>query len=209
MIYAVMLGVALVLMGPLVMIFFGGKARDRREAAMELHRAQLAELVRDRAEGRIAEQEYAAARLEVERRLLAADLEQEPALDGNARLLLLITVVAVPLMAFALYLPDAAVEIPSEPHAQWVKRETDANAKLIGIIAALRMRLASEDPASADASQGESYLAEILSEQAGRITPEALSYFKQSLAHAPANANWRQLDTTRIAQAQAQAQASQ
>lgn len=209
MIFAVMLGVALVLMTPLVMIFRGSKARDRREAALELHRAQLDELARDRAEGRIAEQEYGAARLEIERRLLAADRDREPALDGNARLLLIITVLAVPVMAFALYLPDAATQIPSEPHTQWVKRENDANAKLIGIIAALRMRLATEDPASPDASEGEAYLAEILSEKAGTITPEALSYFKQSLASAPSGAAWRKLDETRIAQAAAQGEPSQ
>jgi cytochrome c-type biogenesis protein CcmH len=64
------------------------------------------------------------------------------------------------------------------------------------------MRLATENPNSVDASQGEAYLAEALSEQAGTITPEALALFKQSLANAPASASWQPLDQERIAQAQ-------
>ena len=47
-------------------------ARGRQEAAIALHRAQLAELDRDLADGRIAAAEHANAVLEVQRRLLAA-----------------------------------------------------------------------------------------------------------------------------------------
>ena len=61
------------------------------------------------------------------------------------------------------------------------------------------------DPNSADASQGQAYLAEALSEQAGAITPEALALFQQSLANAPEDASWRPLDEQRIGQAQAAA----
>ncbi len=206
MIYLLMLALALALMLPLAVAFIGGRrARNRREAAIGLHKAQLSELTRDLADGRIATPEYAAAKLEVERRLLAADTFQEPAMDGNAKLLLLATFIAVPIMAFALYLPGSTPNVPSEPHAQWVIAQQNANARLVGFIAAIRMRLATQDPNSADASQGEAYLAEALSEQASGITPEALAYFKQSLAHAPPGASWRQLDEQRIAQANAAA----
>ena len=207
MIYLYMLALALVLMIPLAFAFIGAtRTRNRREAALALHKAQLAELARDLADGRIGGPEYQSAKLEVERRLLAADGFTEASLDGNAKLLLFATIFAVPVMAFALYLPGSTPNVPSEPHAQWLIREQDTNAKLIGFIAAIRMRLASEDPNSADASQGEAYLAEALAEQAGGITPEALSYFKQSLANAPPNASWRQLDEQRIAQANAASQ---
>jgi cytochrome c-type biogenesis protein CcmH len=207
MIFIYMLALALALMIPLAFAFIGAKrTRNRREAALALHKAQLAELGRDLADGRIGGPEYLAAKLEVERRVLTADGVTEASLDGNAQLLLIATIIAIPVMAFALYLPGSTPNVPSEPHAQWLIQEQDANAKLIGFIAAIRMRLASEDPNSADASQGEAYLAEALAEQAGGITPEALSYFKQSLANAPPNASWRVLDEQRIAQANAASQ---
>jgi cytochrome c-type biogenesis protein CcmH len=202
MIYLWMLGLALLLMLPLSWVFLSGRRlRNRREAALAMHRAQLAELMRDLADGRIATSEYNAARLEVERRLLAADGFAEPNWDGNARFLLIATVLAVPIMAFALYLPGSTPNVPSEPHAQWLVQQQEADARLTGFIVAIRMRLATQDPNSVDASQGEAYLAEALSEEAGAVTPEALSYFKQSLANAPASASWRLLDEQRIAQA--------
>jgi cytochrome c-type biogenesis protein CcmH len=205
-IYALMLCLAVLLMLPLAFAFIGGRRAlsERRETALKLHRQQLDELARDLADNRIAPSEYAAAKLEIERRLLAADALSEPVQDGNSRLLLAATIIAVPVMAFALYLPGSTPNVPSEPHAQWVALQEEDNAKLIGFIAALRMRLALADPNSVDASQGEAYLAEALSEQAGQITPEALSYFKQSLANAPAGASWRALDEERLAQAKDQ-----
>jgi cytochrome c-type biogenesis protein CcmH len=202
MIYVYMLGLALVLMLPMVFAFRGKRAaRDRRETALALHRAQLVELARDLADHRIAASEYAAAKLEVERRLLAADGFSEAPLDGNSKLLLVAVIIAVPVMAFALYLPGSTPTIPSEPHAQWVTQEQESNARLLGIITALRMRLATVDPNSPDASEGQAYLAEALSEQAGQITPDALALFKQSLANAPDGASWKALDQQRIAQA--------
>jgi cytochrome c-type biogenesis protein CcmH len=202
MIYLWMLGLAILLMVPLAMAFIGGNsARNRRDTAIALHKAQLEELARDLTDGRIAAPEYNAAKLEVERRLLAADGFAERALDGNARFLLIATVLAVPVMAFALYLPGSTPNVPSEPHARWMVQEQVVGARLTALIAALRTRLANEDPNSVDASQGQAYLAEALAEQAGAVTPEALGLFKQSLAHAPVDASWRPLDEQRIAQA--------
>ncbi len=202
MIFLMMLGLALVLMLPLAVIFMGPRrVRGRREAALALHKAQLEELNRDLTDGRIGPVEYKAAKLEVERRLLTADSTVEPAWNGNAKLLLLATVVAVPVAAFALYLPGSTPNVPSEPHAQWQAKQEAAQAQLSVFIGELRARLASEDPNSADASQGEAYLGEALAEQAGEITPEALGYFKQSLTNAPQNSSWRQLDQMRINEA--------
>jgi cytochrome c-type biogenesis protein CcmH len=202
MIFLMMLGLALVLMLPLVVMFIAPRrTQGRREAALALHKAQLVELARDLADGRIGEAEYAAAKLEVERRLLTADTSVEPAWNGNAKLLLIATVVAIPVAAFALYLPGSTPFVPSEPHAQWLAKEQAGQAKLAVFVNELRARLATEDPNSADASQGEAYLGEALAEQAGEITPEALGYFKQSLANAPQDASWRPLDVQRIGEA--------
>jgi cytochrome c-type biogenesis protein CcmH len=203
MIMLLMLGVALVFTAPLLLALRRPRAlRNRREAAIALHRAQLDELTRDRDEGRIGAAEYQAAKLEVERRLLTADGSKAPELNGDARLLLGATIIALPVAAFALYLPGSTPRVPSEPHAQWAAQAAMQQARMNQIIFMLRTHLASIDPNSVDASQGQAYLAEALAEQAGTITPEALSLFQLSLAHAPADASWRALDEQRIAQAQ-------
>ncbi len=205
MIFLWMAVLAMLLMVPMAFAFRASVApRRRREVALGLHAAQLEELARDLTEQRIAPEEYAGARLEVERRVLAADALGEATPDGNARALLLAVLVAVPVLAFALYLPGSTPSVPSEPHAQWAARQARNQARLDGFIAELRMHLAGLDPNSVDASQGEAYLGEALAEQAGGITPEALSLFKQSLANAPPGASGRVLDERRVAQATAQ-----
>lgn len=199
-----MLALVLLLTAPLALALRKPRALpSHREAALALHRAQLAEIARDLDEGRIGGPEYQAAKLEVERRMLAADAAESPALNGNARLLLIATIIALPFAAFALYLPGSTPNAPSEPHTQWVKRQADENARIGKFITLLRAHLATVEPNSVDASQGQAYLAEALAEQAGAITPEALALFQQSLANAPADASWRGLDEQRIAQAKA------
>ncbi len=78
--------------------------------------------------------------------------------------------------------------VPSEPHAQWAAQQAATQQRLDQLIGLLRAHLATVTPNSPDASQGQAYLAEALTEQAGMITPEALSLFKQSLANAPQDA---------------------
>jgi cytochrome c-type biogenesis protein CcmH len=202
MIYGFMAALAIVLMLPLfVSLFRKGGTRNRRETAMVLHRAQLDELARDLADGRIAAQEYAGAKLEVERRLLAADSLSEPEATGNARLLLVATAIIVPAMAFALYLPGSTPNVPSEPHAKWMAQQQKSRQQMDFLIAQLRAHLATIDPNSAEASEGQAYLAEALAEEAGQLTPESIALFKQSIANAPANAPWRSLDEERLVQA--------
>ena len=204
MIYLLMLGLALVLMLPLFWSFRkGSAARSRRETALVLHRAQLEELARDLTEARIGKSEYAAAKLEIERRLLSADAINEPQQNGNARFLLVITALLVPIMAFMLYLPGSTPNVPSEPHTQWVAREQAEHAQAQILITALRAKLATLDPGSAEASQGQAYLGEALAEDAGQLTPESIALFKQSIANAPPNAPWRVLDEQRLVQASA------
>lgn len=87
-------------------VWRGGRVRGRRDAAMALHRAQLVELDRDLAEGRLLDSEHAAARLEVQRRLLAdAELtEAEGAKSGS--LAVVLTAALVPALALLLYVKD-------------------------------------------------------------------------------------------------------
>jgi cytochrome c-type biogenesis protein CcmH len=207
MIYGLMLALSLLLMLPLFLSFRKtGTPRARRETALVLHRAQLDELARDLNEARVAAVEYAAAKLEIERRLLAADALKEPTQTGNARYLLITTAIVVPIMAFLLYLPGSTPNVPSEPHAQWVAKQQAEHAQAQALIAALRAKLATLDPNSAEASEGHAYLAEALAEDAGQLTPESVALFKQSIANAPANAPWRRLDEQRLAQAMAATQ---
>lgn len=207
MIFLLMLVLTLVLMLPLFLSF--GKGRnlpDRRETAMAIHWAQLDELARDLAESRIGRQEYAGARLEVERRLLSADSLSESRQDGNARNLLIATIIVIPVMAFLLYLPGGTPDIPSEPHAAWVAREQAEHQQAEILIVALRATLTTLDPNSPKASQAQAYLAEMLAQDQGEFTPESIALFKQSMRNAPAGAPWRKLDEQRLAEAQAMSQ---
>jgi len=207
MIFLLMLGLALLLMLPLFWSFrSGGKLRDRRENALAIHRAQLDELATDLKESRINAQEYAGARLEIERRLLSADSLPESRQDGNARMLLVTTIAVIPIMTFLLYLPGSTPEIPSEPHGAWVIREQAEHQQAQILIAALRAKLTTLDPSSVEASQGQAYLAEALAEDAGQLTPESVALFKQSINNAPPDAAWRKLDEQRLTEAEAASQ---
>ena len=207
MIFLWMLLLALALMLPLFLSFRKtSNFRRRREAALAMHRAQLDELAKDLADARINASEYAGAKLEIERRLLSADSITESQQDGNARLLLGVTAVLIPVMAFLLYLPGSTPNIPSEPHAQWAARQKAQHFQAQILIAALRIKLSTLDPNSAEASQGEAYLAEAIAEDAGGLTPESVALFKQSIANAPASAPWRVLDEQRLAEASAASQ---
>jgi cytochrome c-type biogenesis protein CcmH len=200
-----MLGLALLLMLPLLFSFRVGRdLLDRRETALAIHRAQLEELAKDLRESRIDAREYAGARLEIERRLLSADSLTEAARDGNAGILLGMAVILIPVMAFLLYLPGSTPAIPSEPHAQWAARQQSSHQQAQILIAALRAKLTTLDPNSIEASHGQALLAEALAEDAGQLTPEAVALFKQSIANAPAGADWRKLDEERLAEAQGQ-----
>ena len=113
--------------------------RGRREAALALHRAQLAELERDRAEGRIGDAEHATALIEVQRRVLAADALPEAAdMSRGRRLPLLAAIVAVPLLAAGLYLVHGRPNLPGAPLSARIQaaHQTD------DLVAMLRARLA-------------------------------------------------------------------
>lgn len=205
MILVVMFLLALVLSLPILLAFVRPVAfAERRDTTLALYRAQLAELEQDKALGRLSPPSYASARLEIEHRLLAADKLPPDPKGGSAKMLLILTSIVLPIGGFVLYLPGATPFLPSAPHAWLVKEQAAEQQKLQGLITLLREHLAQIPPDSANASQGQAYLGEALTEQAGAITPEALQLFKQSLADAPAGASWRTLDQQRITQAGSQ-----
>lgn len=136
------------------------RLRNRAEAAMALHRAQLTELGRDLAEGRIGEAEHTTALLEVQRRLLAASETPDAVLSSGSREPLVATLVAVPVLALCLYLVGGH---PYQPSAA-VGRA--AQASLRGqadseMIAELRAAIAGAAPGSERARQGNILLGNI------------------------------------------------
>jgi len=89
---------------------------------LAIYRDQLDELGRDVARGILSETESAAARLEIERRLLASQPRNaaapRPGLSGRSlRIVAAVTLVAVPGLALGLYLGLGAPDLPDAPLA--------------------------------------------------------------------------------------------
>lgn len=131
----------------------------RAEHDAALYRALLAELERDRAEGRLSEAEYRDAVLEVQRRLLVAVPASPisapaPATPAQARWLLAGAALALPAAALALYLPRGTPGMPAFPFAevQAVREAERAEAdRLLGQVLA---RIAELPPQSEEARRG-------------------------------------------------------
>ena len=136
-----------------VSIHRAARARGRREAALALHRAQLAELDCDLADGQIDAVEHASAMLEVQRRLLNVADAQEDGLNGAAKAPLLTALIAVPVIALALYLPGGSPGMPSIRHDTIVAQKAEPGQDDASI-ARLRARLATLDPKSDTARAG-------------------------------------------------------
>ena len=97
------------------------KPASEAEFEVTLYRDQLAEIDRDLARGTIGEAEAESARLEVSRRLLAADEEarkgepDEAAGPGTRKWVALGIIVLVPLFSLGIYLTRGSPEIPDQP----------------------------------------------------------------------------------------------
>jgi len=130
--------------------------RTRQESVLELHRAQLVELDRDLAEGRIGTAEHAEADLEVKRRLLAIADDPEPALPSawGSRGLVVVALVVVPIAGAGLYLIDGHPELPAVPRAERLAQDARASQDAERMIIMLRQRLATMDQTSDLARQG-------------------------------------------------------
>lgn len=98
---------------------------DRAEHGLQVYRDQLDELERDRAQGRIGAADLEAARLEIQRRMLAADTEAremaERAATGmspSRRMMMVVVLVFfVPASALLTYMIAGNPSLPNQPYA--------------------------------------------------------------------------------------------
>ncbi len=232
MIWLALLGVAVLAMMPLAWAVLAGfRVRDRRDAALALHRAQLDELDRDLAEHRLLPTEHAAARLEVQRRLLAEADASEAGARSSGPLPVVLTACLVPVVAVVLY---AAHGTPDYRRQAAFAAQVRASGQDEALIARLRATLLTLDPHAEATRRGYVMLgraelsvghlpeaasawrsaltvrfepdlaaetAEVISEAEARVTPEAAELFKRALAEAPADVPWRKDAEKRVSEA--------
>jgi len=156
MIYAGIVLLALVALAPLAWALARqGAGRGRRESALRIQGAQLAEIDRDLADGRIAPAEHATARLEIQRRLLAAADIAEPEARRGSALPLAAALLVVPMLAVGLYFAShGRPDLPAAPLAQRLALQAEANKDSEALVARLREKLPTLDQSSELARQG-------------------------------------------------------
>jgi len=144
-----------------------GLAASRRDYDLRVYRAQLAELTREQERGVLGEREAQAARLEVERRMLAADAaDRQPRQApwrGRHWVSALVLLFGLPALAGGLYWHLGSPGQPAAPFAQRAgeraqlaaaqEREREALRQVETMIARLEARLES-DPDDLAASLG-------------------------------------------------------
>jgi cytochrome c-type biogenesis protein CcmH len=104
-----------------------GAVAARREHDLSVYRAQLRELEREAERGLLGPEEARAARLEVERRILAADVEDRSAagaggMDRRRWPIALVLLVALPALSAALYDRLGRPDLPATPFAERADR---------------------------------------------------------------------------------------
>lgn len=112
--------VTLVIVATVVLPLMQGARAAPERAAFDraVYRDQLKELERDRARGLIDGDEAAAARLEIERRLLAADTPAPAAVrSAGSPMLAVALALLLPAAAAGIYLALGAPTVPDEPYA--------------------------------------------------------------------------------------------
>ena len=116
-------GVVLALVWPIIN---GTEASgDRGAHGLRVYRDQLEELERDHAQGRIGSADLAAARVEIQRRMLAADAESRaaagrapaPVSPSRRMLAVVLLVFFVPAAALAAYMTLGSPNLPNQPFA--------------------------------------------------------------------------------------------
>ncbi|HYU11353.1 MAG TPA: c-type cytochrome biogenesis protein CcmI, partial [Stellaceae bacterium] len=161
---------------------------SRFEGELAIYRDQLAEIERERTGGALSESEAAAARLEIERRILAADSNSKtaaPSSDALNRLLPPALALAIPLLALGLYLKVGHPGLPAAPFVAGARLSADLTMEVAQLVAQARARVTAE-PNNADA---QSALGEALTLEAdGTVIPAAVEAFNKALARQPDDA---------------------
>ena len=163
-----------------------GALREGNESTV--YKDQLAEIERDVAAGLIGASEAEAARVEIGRRLLAADdAERELPAPSNSRLRRAVAVAAlagVPLIAAAVYLPLGSPYLPDLPHSQRAQAPA-ASQPLDNLVAQVEAHL-EKNPAD---GRGWSVLAPVLA-KLGRFD-EAIRAYRNAITYAGDSASRR------------------
>ena len=180
------------LLWPLLRMRF--PARDRLSGELAIYRDQLAELERERAAGTLTPAEAAAARTEIERRMLAAGdaataaARAKTSSDTVQKWLPPALSLFVPLLALGLYLQTGRPGLPAAPFAERGTERGPEHAgaprpfDIAGLLADARARLA-QDPNDADALAA---LGEGLTlEAGGTVTQPALEALRRAFATRP------------------------
>ncbi len=167
-------------------------ATDRLEGELAIYRDQLDEIERERAAGTLPQSEAAAARLEIERRILAAADAANAAAPTAAvastllhRLLPPAIALVVPLLALGVYLKTGHPGLPAAPFVPGAQAPAERPLDVLRLVAEARARVAAD---SGDA-EAQSALGEALTLEAdGTVTPAALEAFNKAIALSPGDA---------------------
>jgi len=204
------LGIALVTLLVLALLLLPLLRREPDQATTaKAHRAvflaQLAELEREAAEGRLTKAELAGARLEIQRRLLAVGEDQPPTGPvGSVRRLALPLVMLVLTPALLLYVWQGAPDLPDQPARL---RPEIATSQGEALVTAAEGRVTAEAAQAfgralaIDASdpKAQYYLA-LAKAQEGDL-PAAIAAWQKLLAQATPQAAWRRSVEMSIAEA--------
>ena len=167
---------ALLCLSPfLVTLWRPAAPRGRREADLALYQAQRAELDGQLAEGRLDQGSHATALLELQRRILAAPAEAAPR-PGSGQATLWAALFLIPALGLGLYLWHGKPGLPSATLAE----RSEANAREEALLAQLRARVESLDPAGPAARQGWLLLGN--AERSRGHLPEAVGAWQKALA---------------------------
>ena len=167
------------------------KRTERLDSALAIYRDQLAEIERTRADGTVSEADAAAARIEVERRILSAANASDAAAPRDSatlhRFLPPALALLIPLLALGVYLNVGRPGLPAAPFATRPALDhPNPNEPITAerMLAEARARLAEnpEDP-EALAELGEA----LVLEADGTVTPAAVEALTRSLALRPDN----------------------
>lgn len=152
MIWIIIAAVSTLAVAPLLLSLWRRPAAlGRRDAALTLYRAQLTDLERDRDAGRITEDAFATARIEVQRRMLAVAPEEDtPAARRGGAAFLAALLFLLPAAGLGLYLVRGYPDLPGAPQAA---REAAAEQE-DSLLGTLRARLEAMPQGTETARQG-------------------------------------------------------
>ncbi len=164
---------------------------ERLDSALAIYRDQLAEIERTRADGTVSEADAAAARIEVERRILTAANASDAAAPRDSatlhRFLPPALALLIPLLALGVYLNVGRPGLPAAPFASRPAGEhPNSNQPMTAerMLAEARARLAENpDDPEALAELGEA----LVLEADGTVTPAAVEALTRALAKRPDN----------------------